>query len=194
MAFELTEEAKNFFEVGVSRFNVLFGEILSDEFWRQRPWHRLSRVSQAFSIYTELFSHEPFKAALKKQTEGCHEIEELQFILRGDVFRFVRNVLAHFPLFESWDEIWFNKGLVNWNTRGQTVDTFLTQYSATADRNFAFQLAVDRPMNYVTVHFPEDYGDGKIYLKSIISEKEGVKFLLLSMRDDIFRLQVYIEQ
>lgn len=38
-------------------------------------------------------------------------------------------------------------------------------------------------MTYLSINFPEDYEkDNKIYLKEIISEKEGVKFSFILMK------------
>jgi hypothetical protein len=38
-------------------------------------------------------------------------------------------------------------------------------------------------MTYLSINFPSTYGDDKIYLKDIISEKDGVKFSFIMMRN-----------
>jgi len=37
-------------------------------------------------------------------------------------------------------------------------------------------------MTYMSIKFPEIYEDNKIYLQDIISEKDGVKFSFIMMR------------
>jgi len=37
-------------------------------------------------------------------------------------------------------------------------------------------------MTYMSIKFPKNYSGTKIYLKDIISEKEGIKFSLIMMK------------
>jgi len=101
----------------------------------------------------------------------------------GPLFKFVRNVLAHFPLFESWDEIWISKELVNWQKDGLTIDRFLKKFSGHTEVKYRFWEAEKKRMTYMSICFPEQYDENKIYLKDIISEKDGVKFSLIMMRN-----------
>lgn len=38
-------------------------------------------------------------------------------------------------------------------------------------------------MTYMSINFPKQYDDKKIYLSEILSEKDGVKFSLIMMRN-----------
>jgi hypothetical protein len=38
-------------------------------------------------------------------------------------------------------------------------------------------------MTYMSMNFPKEYDDRKIYLNEILSEKDGIKFSLIMMRN-----------
>ncbi|MCH8976430.1 MAG: hypothetical protein IH909_02260 [Proteobacteria bacterium] len=175
-----TKAEELFLKLGYNRFYDLFEEILDDGFWIKEPWYRYSKVSQAFTVYAELLAYEPFKHILKTIKNQRPPMESE---IGGPLFKFVRNVLAHFPLFESWDEIWISKELVNWQKSGLTIDRFLNKFSGHAKVRYRFWEAEKKRMTYVNICFPEQYDENKIYLKNIISEKDGVKFSLIMMKN-----------
>lgn len=45
-------------------------------------------------------------------------------IIADDLFSFIRNLLLHFPIFNTWDEVYINKNLATWSKSGQ-IDKFL---------------------------------------------------------------------
>lgn len=175
-----TKVEELFLSLGYNRFYDLFEEVMDEDFWNKEPWYRFSKMSQAFAIYAELLAYEPFKyvlEAIKKQRPP------MESEIGGPLFKFVRNVLAHFPLFETWDEVWVSKELVNWQKEGLTIDRFLKKYSGHGEVKYRFWEADKKLMTYMSIRFPESYGDNKIYLKDIITEKEGVKFSFIMMRN-----------
>jgi len=92
-----------FLSLGYSCFYDLFDEIMEDDFWGKEGWYRFSKVSNIFSVYSELLTYEPFKhvlEALKKQRPP------MESEIGGPLFKFVRNILAHFPVFGTWDDVW----------------------------------------------------------------------------------------
>ena len=152
---------------------------MEDGFWEKDPWYRFSKVSHAFAVYAEILAYEPFKyvlEAIKKQRPS------MESEIGGPLFKFVRNVMTPFPLFESWDEVWISKELVNWQKEGLTVDRFLKKFSGHEEVKYRFWEPEKKKMTYMSIHFPKEYGKNKIYLKDIISEKEGVKFCFIMMR------------
>ena len=168
-----------FLTLGYNRFYHLYDEIIDDAFWDQKNWYRFSKVSNIFSVYTELLAYEPFQYVLKefKTTRPPMESE-----IAGPLFKFVRNVLAHFPVFETWNEVWISKELVNWQRKGLTIDRFLKKFSGHEAVKYRFWEPEKKKMTYMVIHFPRTYGNKKIYLKDIITEKDGVKFSLIMMR------------
>ena len=106
-------------------------------------------------------------------------------LLTNDVFKFVRNVISHFPLFDSWDQVWISRSLVNWNKSGQSIDTFLMKHCGKKPLGFAYK-DDDAPEGsfptLVDINFPLKYDDeSKIFLKDLISEKEGIIFSIAIM-------------
>ncbi|UJF29291.1 hypothetical protein L0B70_10635 [Kaistella sp. 97-N-M2] len=90
-----------FLTLAYNRFYDIYDEVMDDDFWDKTDWERFSKIKQAFSIYTELLNYEPLKLVIEKlkQTRPPMESE-----IGSELFKFVRNVVAHFPFFKSWDK------------------------------------------------------------------------------------------
>ena len=175
-----TSQEEVFLRLAYNRFYDLADEIIEDSFWEQEDWYRFSKVINLFSVYAELLAYEPFKyvlEAIKKQRPP------MESEIGGPLFKFIRNTFAHFPLFESWNEVWLTKGLVNWQKEGLTIDRFLQKYAGHTEIKYRFWEAEKKKMTYISINFPEQYDDKKIYLSEILSEKDGVKFSLIMMRN-----------
>ncbi|GBF28499.1 hypothetical protein MnTg03_00058 [bacterium MnTg03] len=174
-----TKSEELFLSLGYNRFYDLFYEIMEDDFWGNKPWYRFSKISNAFAVYAELLSYEAFEHVLKalKRQRPPMEAE-----IGGPLLKFIRNVIAHSPLYESWEEIWISKTLVNWNREGLAIDRFLKKFSGHDEVKYRFWENDKKRMTYMSIKFPEKYSEEKIYLKDIISEKDGVKFSLIMMR------------
>lgn len=177
---------EQFLNLGYNRFYDLYDEIFNDDFWGKSSSHRFSRVSQVFAIYSELLTYEPFNHVLEalKQQRPPMESE-----IGGPLLKFVRNILSHFPIFDSWNEVWINKSLVNWQRDGLSIDKFLKKYAGHGEIKYRFWEPEKKSMTYLSIQFPEKYDDDPIFLKDIITEKDGVKFSLIMMRQ-ILQTQV----
>ncbi|PHR54533.1 MAG: hypothetical protein COA44_12950 [Arcobacter sp.] len=174
-----TKSEELFLNLSYNRFYDLFDEAMEDDFWNKESWYRFSKISQIFAIYAELLTYEPLKYVLKdiKKNRPPMEAE-----IGGLLFKFVRNILAHFPLFESWNNVWISKELVNWQKEGQTIDRFLKKFTGNQEVKYRIWEENKKQMTYISIKFPEIYDKNKIYLKDIISEKDGVKFSLVMMK------------
>lgn len=175
-----TDSEKLFLSLGYNRFYDLFEEIMDDKFWKNDSWIRFSKVTNIFAVYSELLYYEPIKFVLneikKHRPPMESEIGEL-------LFKFIRNTLSHFPLFKSWNDVWLNRTLVNWQREGLSIDKFLVQYTGHEDVKYRFWEENYKKMTYISICLPKKYGENKIYLKDIISEKDRVKFALIMMRN-----------
>ena len=169
---------EQFLNLGYNKFFDICSEVYSDEFWSKSPQYRLSRISQAFSIYNELLNHEPFKGVLKWLSKYRPPMEAE---ISGPLFKFIRNVLAHFPFYDSWNEIWVSKQLVNWRHSNKSIDRFLEKFCGTKEVKYRFKEKAKQEFTYVTINFPKSYDESKIYLKDIINEEQGIKFALVMM-------------
>jgi hypothetical protein len=172
-----------FLTLAYNRFYDLFDEVMDDSFWIKGDWERFSKIKQAFSIYVELLNYEPIKWVLEKLKSDRPPMESE---IGSDLFKFVRNIVSHFPFFAKWDDVWINKAIVNWYKDGQTIDKFLKKYKGKTDVKYRFWEADKKRMTFLTISFPPEYSEESIiYLKDIISEKEGVKFSFILMRQII---------
>ena len=169
-----------FLNLAYNRFYDLFDEVMEDSFWEKDNWERFSKIKQAYSIYVELLNYEPIKRIIKYLKTIRPSIESE---LGNEFLKFVRNVITHFPFFTAWDDVWISKQIVNWYMEDLTVDKFLKSYEGQQQVKYRFWEEQKEKMTYVSINFPAEYNeDSKIYLKDIISEKEGVKFSFILMR------------
>ena len=63
-----------------------------------------------------------------------------------------------------------------------TIDRFLKKYAGHEEVKYRFWEPDKKLMTYMSISFPEEYCDNKIFLKDIVAEKDGVKFSLIMMR------------
>lgn len=174
----LSQAEELFLKLSYNKFFDICSEVYSEDFWTQNPHYRLTKISQAFSIYSEILNHDPLKGVLTWLSKYRPPMESE---ISGSLFKFIRNVLAHFPFFDNWDEIWVNKDLVNWKQPNQSIDKFLKEFSGKPQVEYRFKEKSKAGFTYVTINFPEKYDNDKIFLKDMIKEEEGVKFALVMM-------------
>lgn len=171
---------KELLTLAYNRFYDVFEEVFSDIFWEKDAYYRFGRIKDAFSIYNELLNYTPLKWVIEylKKNRPPMEAE-----IGGEFFAFIRNLLIHFPFFQSWEEVWINKDIVNWYREGQSIDRFLTKYEGHEPVKYRFWEASKKKMTYMAVNFPKEYSKrSRVFLKDILSEKDGVKFSLVLMR------------
>jgi len=99
-----------------------------------------------------------------------------------ELFKFIRNIIFHFPFFDRWEDVWINKSLINWHKEDKFIDKFIKKYAGKEPVKYRFWEEKKKKMTYLSIRFPEHYTDDtSIYLKDILSEKEGVKFSYILM-------------
>ena len=172
---------KEFLTLAYNRFYDIFEEVMDDSFWDKSEWYRFSKVKDGFALYVELLDYPPIKWVIEyiKKARPPMEAE-----LGSELFKFVRNVITHFPFFESWNEVWINKSIINWCKEGRSIDRFLAKYKGRETVKYRFWEVQKKRMTYLSINFPEKYEENtKIYFEEILSEKEGVKFSFILMRN-----------
>src|SRR5271157_2426947 len=105
------EAEKKYLSLAYDAFYGIFEEVIADAFWEQDKYYKFCRVKDAFSIYAELLNYPPLQGVIEylKSHRPPMEAE-----IGSELFKFIRNVVAHFPFFRSWEEVWIDKDLVNW--------------------------------------------------------------------------------
>ncbi len=169
-----------FLNLAFNYFYDLFDEVMNDSFWGKDAWYRFSRITNGFAIYSELLNYEPIKWVIEHMKTARPPMEAE---IGSDLFKFVRNVLTHFPFFKRWDDVWISKSLVNWRKEGQSIDRFLISYVGKPPVKYRFWEDEKKRMNYLSIAFPAEYNGGKkIYLRDMLNEKDGVRFCFVLMR------------
>ncbi len=169
-----------FLTLAYNRFYDIFEEVMDDTFWEKDSWYRFSKVKDGFGVYSELLNYEPLRWVLEdlKISRPPMEAE-----IAKELFKFIRNIIIHFPFFDCWEDVWINQSLINWHKEGQFIDKFIKTYVGTETVKYRFWEDHKKKMTYLSINFPEHYEDDtRIYLKDILSEKEGVKFSFILMR------------
>lgn len=179
-------------ELFYNRFYNLYEELSQEEFFKKEPINRFYKIREIFSVYKELLGYGPVQHHVQHVKNGGRP--PLEGIIIDDLFSFVRNLLLHFPIFDDWNSVYVSNNLATWNKEG-TIHKFLLKSS---------QIKIDgkgivkyriwekskKLMTYIQIYFPEKYNDNsKIFLKDIISEKEGIK-LCISFMKQILDTQV----
>jgi hypothetical protein len=101
-----------------------------------------------------------------------------------EYFNFIRNLLVHFPFFTKWSEVCFNKSLINWCGVSRSIDKFLSTYEGHSPIKYRVWNVKKKEFTYVTIGFPIGYLlDKKIFLSSMLPEKEGAVFSLAFMKN-----------
>ncbi len=130
----------------------------------------------------------PLKEYLKWMKRGGRPFFE--GVIIDDLFSFIRNLLLHFPIFDTWDEVYINKSLATWDKAGR-INKFLTkakEYKIDDKSEVKYRIweVKKKKMTYFSVKFPSEYNEiTNIYLKDIITEEMGMKFCMALMRQII---------
>lgn len=171
---------KKFLSLAYNRFYDLFDEIISDSFWTNEETVRFMKVKECFMIYSELLNYEPIQWVLNHIDKHRPPMEGK---IGRDFFSFLRNIFVHFPLFSNWDDIWFDKSLINWSKEGKSIDKFLTKYQNHGLVKYRLWDFNKKEFTYVTINFPQGYLENmKIRLSDLLSERDGAIFSLVFMR------------
>ena len=103
-----------------NRFYDLYEEITNDNFFKENAQLRFFKLREAFSIYKELLSYEPIKSYLEWMKRGGRP--PLEGIIADGLFSFIRNLLLHFPIFKTRDEVYVNKNLATWSKKDKWIN------------------------------------------------------------------------
>lgn len=182
---ELSEKEIEVLTLFYNRFYELYEEITNENFIEENAQIRFFKLREAFSIYKELLSYEPIKSYIDWMKHGGRP--PLEGVIADGLFSFIRNLLLHFPVFKTWDEVYINKNLATWSKIGQ-IDKFLDKcpkikIDGTGILHYRIWEVKKKKMTYFTINFPEEYGEENIFLKDIISENVGMKFCMALMRE-----------
>lgn len=169
-----------------NRFYDIYEEIHNDEtFYKKSACERFYKIRDIFSIYRELLGYEPIRSYLDYMKHGARP--PMEGIIAEDLFSFIRHLLLHYPLFEKWEDVYITEELATWNKKG-AIHKFLIKCTAIKigqGKTVRYRIwsHSKKKMTYININFPEQCkSDDKVYLKDIISEKEGILFCISLMK------------
>ena len=87
------------------------------------PELRFYKTKDLFVIYKELSSYGLINAHLNWIKEGGRPV--FDGIISDGLFTCIRNIFAHYPLLDRWDDVYINKGLATWNKSGSINQFYL---------------------------------------------------------------------
>ena len=169
-----------FLTLSYNKFCDIFEEAINDSFWEKDEWYRFSKVKEGFAVYSELLNYEPIKWTIEniKKYRPPMEAE-----IGSELFKFIRNIITHFPFFDSWNDVWVNKSVINWYKEKQSIDKFIKKYLGREPVKYRFWEKDKKKMTYLSINFPKEYeNDTEIFLKDILNEKDGIKFSFILMK------------
>lgn len=170
-----------FLTLAYNRFYEIYEEVMKEGFIEKDKWYRFSKINNGFAIYSELLNYEPLKWVVEKLKVIRPPMEAE---IGSDLFKFFRNVLTHFPFYDSWDEVWITKSLVNWYKEGQSIIKFIKKYQGHKEVKYRIWEETKKKMTYLTINFPPCKDDKtKIYFKDILDESSGIKFSFILMKN-----------
>jgi hypothetical protein len=173
------KEEIEFLDCAYNYFLDIYEEIHTKDFWEKDGYYRFNRIRDAFLIYSEILEYEPigwFLEALKKSRPPMEAELSREYLL------FIRNLLIHFPFFKNWDEISFNKGLVNWSKPGRTIDKFMTRFTGHEEVKYRMHNPKSGLTFDISINFPNKYDENtQIFLRDFMPEKEGIQFSMALM-------------
>lgn len=180
-----SKEEQEFLNLAYNRFFNLHEEIMADTFWVKEPPLRLHRIQELFSVYAELLKYPPIQWTIEQEKRPTYAD------VGRDLFTCIRHVMAHFPYFDEWNDIWLSKSLVNlYSKRRQFIDRYLTLNEGRETIKYRFWEEDKKLMTYVSVSFPANYSQGsKVYLKDILSERDGIKLAAIFMFN-VLKIQI----
>jgi len=108
------DSEKEFLTLAYNRFYDIFEEVMDDSFFEKDAKLRFFRVKEGFAVYTELLNYEPIKWVIEHLKKSRPPMESE---IGSKLFKFFRNVITHFPFYDSWDEIYVTKSLINWQKK-----------------------------------------------------------------------------
>lgn len=128
-------------------------------------------IKQLASLVSELLDKDGIKEKLIKLA-NTSKVNGDNNEIKIETFDLIRNILIHFPIFESWDEIYISKKLLKWNTskNGQIINYF----NKNCNKSFQYRIFLNENDKWIERHtievkIPELKDDNIIYLKDILS-------------------------
>lgn len=113
--------------------------------------------------------------------------------LKLATFEMIRNLNAHFVVFDKWDDVFFTLDSLTWNTRRSTIKEYFEKNCA---KSFTYKIYTLTPIGWEERHIarvviPKLEGNEVFYIKDMISEDDVIwSFCLIDSLLNYFEIWV----
>lgn len=160
--------AKRIMELMDEGLDIILNFNYDNEETRQRKYIIIKDLS---SLTAEVLKKKDIQVKMKEVAESS-EVDENSTNIddKFNTFKMIRNVINHFPIFKSWDEVYISKDLLTWNgSRGDQIETYFKK-----EREFSYVIYLNEdgkwvPKKTIDIRTPKLGKYNKIYLKDILS-------------------------
>jgi len=147
------------------------------------PHIRLLYLKELFTIFEELH-----KIKFARSNEGKMSLQTKQTLDEMKlIVAFIRNVVSHFPLFNTWDDIWISQDFSV--KMGGTERGKIFKFLKHNEQRIPIAVQVIYKNNSVrqaNFNYPQHLEQHQVvYLKDIISEEDGA-IIVLAIMSEIF--------
>lgn len=133
-------------------------------------------ISEVSLLITKLLSNEDTKKKfieLANRSTVNGEDNDVKF----RTFEIIRNIVSHFPFFETWDEVFITNNLLNWN--GKNYDGIKKYFRENCDKTLKYiiytkQFGKWEPAHTVTMKVLPIDDEKKVYMKNMITEDDVI--------------------
>ena len=143
----------------------------SEEYAKERKFDLIKSVASLTSeiLATDEINEKMLEIAESSKVNGDNVQDKFE------TFKMIRNVLNHFPIFDSWDEIYVSSELINWNEPkySQILDYFSTE------KQMSYKIYLKendewKEKKQIDINVPMLGKYNKIYLKDILSINDAI--------------------
>lgn len=131
-------------------------------------------IKDLSSLTSEILKDKSINEKMKRVAESSpingDNIDE-----KFNTFKMIRNVINHFPLFDSWDEVFISNDLLEWNNSGgDQIKSYFKK-----EKEFSYIIYLNKndewvPSQTINIRTPKLGKNNKIYLKDILSLDEAL--------------------
>lgn len=160
--------AKRIMELMDEALDIILNFNYENEETTKRKYNIIKDLS---SLTAEVLKKNDIQTKMKEVAESSGVDENSTNIDdKFNTFKMIRNVINHFPIFKTWDEVYISKDLLTWNDSGgdQIANYFKKE------REFSYVIYLNEygewvPRKKIDIRTPKLGKYNKIYLKDILS-------------------------
>ena len=108
----------------------LYGIILYGDYYPVNDIEKFIILKNISILFNELLGDKENSTSFKELLSSTI-VDKEQFEAKSSTFAMIRHLLVHFPIFETWDDIFITKNMLNWNGSNHkgAIEKYFLKYS-----------------------------------------------------------------